>query len=217
MPNFREIFSSDDQETTLDFDQEKQAVLDEFSSLIAYGKPANFTLYLYSHDERLLSLTINASEEEYVESICNVALFLCLITAPRFIFVYNTFLPYMGGIETNAVVIGKYMPFKDLEVDQHPYVVEDGVFVDKCTELSPNPSVSPISDEIMVALRTVKAGHSVSKTSVLPVAIEFLKTKGIEFTTYGNNTAEKIVSILQNLNSKPEVKGVLEEIRSDGQ
>jgi hypothetical protein len=172
--------------STLDLQQEKEIIFNEFKELIQFGKPANFTFYVFSAEERLFSFTFTGNEETYLKEMTSVALLLTLIDHPKFMFVYNSFLPYMGGKEYDAIVIGLYDQHEDLDLQQTPYTVVDNVFSDLSEELTINPSVSLISDEILVTLKTIKLSHFTDKHSILESAIEYLESLGIEFCYYGN-------------------------------
>jgi hypothetical protein len=176
----------------LDLTQEKEIAFQDFVELVQFGKPANFTFYIFSRDERLFSFTFSGDPDTYLKELTYSAILLSLIDHPKFLFIYNSFLPYMGGIEKDAIVTGVYEQHEDLDLEQIPYEVVDSEFVNLKDKLTINPSVSLISDEILVTLKTIKLAHFTDKHSMIATAIEFLESCGIEFCYYGNTTKMNI-------------------------
>ncbi len=196
----------------LDLTQEKEIVFQEFTELIQYGKPANFTFYIFSRDERLFSFTFTGNDETYLKELTYAAILLSLIDHPRFLFIYNSFLPYMGGVDRDAVVTGIYQQHEDLDLQQVPYIVEDNKFKDLSEELTINPSVSLISDEILITLKTIKLAHFTDKHMMIATAIEFLESCGIEFCYYGNNHKNNIEEKLNRHYIIEDLKAVVSKI-----
>lgn len=198
----------------LDLTQEKEIAFQEFSELLQYGKPANFTFYVFSRYERLFSFTFTGDDETYLKELTYAAILLSLIDHPKFLFIYNSLLPYMGNVDKDAIVTGVYQQHEDLDLNQVPYLVEDSIFKDLSEELTVNPAVSLISDEILVTLKTIKLAHYTDKHMMLATAVEFLESCGIEFCFYGNNTKNNIEEKLNRHYIIEDFKTVVKDIAS---
>lgn len=199
-------------DSLLDLAQEKQTIFSDFVELIQFDKPANFTFYVFSRKERLFSFTLTGNQESYLKELTAITLLLSLIDHPKFMFIYNSFLPYMGGKEFNAIITGVYDQHDDLVLDHTPYTVENNVFNNLKEELTINPSIDLISDEILVTLKTIKLSHYTDKHSMIQTAIEYLESLGIEFCYYGNASKNNIEDQLNRHYLVEDLKKVVNKI-----
>lgn len=180
----------------IDTTAESELIFEEAKPYLQAGKGWPVSVTAYSNKTRLVTLTFpdHHSDEEYKQNIAYMSLFISSLHIPIVSISYNSFLPYMGNQDLDALVVVFTKMDSNLDVTTFPYRIKDGVLT-KVENVDLNTAVNPVDPNLLSALKIMRKATQSMLSFNAEVIVEFLKSKNFDICFYGDANVENFINI----------------------